>query len=90
MKADLAIYINMLGVPGQCKSVALMLGYKLDFSCCADKEGFRRDSHICMYTYIHYIHMHTYNYNTVYEKMLVGEFLANHTSTVKAIENLVS
>ena len=26
MNADLAIYINMLDVPGQCKSVALMLG----------------------------------------------------------------
>ena len=46
VKADLAIYINMLGVPGQYKSVALMLGYKLDFSWCADKDGFRRDSHI--------------------------------------------
>ena len=30
MKADLAIYINMPGVPGQYKSVALTLGYKLD------------------------------------------------------------
>ena len=46
MKADLAIYINMLGVPGQYKSVALMLCFKLDFSCCANKNGFRRDSHI--------------------------------------------
>ena len=36
----------MLGVPGQCKSVALMLDYKLDFSCCANKDSFRRDSHI--------------------------------------------
>ena len=49
MKADLAIYINMLGVPGQYKSVALMLGYKLDSSCCANRDGFRRDSHICTY-----------------------------------------
>ena len=39
----------MLSVPGQYKSVALMLDYKLDFSCCANKDGFRRDSHIyCM------------------------------------------
>ena len=30
----------MLGVPGQYKSVALMLAYKLDFSCCANKDGF--------------------------------------------------
>ena len=44
VKADLAIYINMLGVPGQCKSVgcvALMLGYKLDFIC-ANKDSFHR------------------------------------------------
>ena len=47
MKADMVIYINMLCVPGQYKSVALMLGYKFDFSCCANKDGFRRDSHIC-------------------------------------------
>ena len=46
MKADLAIYIDMHDAPGQYKSVALMLGYKLDFSCCANRDGFRRDSHI--------------------------------------------
>ena len=46
VKAELAIYIKMLGVPGKYKSVALMLGYKLNFSCCASKDGFRRDSHI--------------------------------------------
>ena len=44
VKADLAICINMLGVPGQCKSVALMLGYKLDFSCCVNKS--QRQSHL--------------------------------------------
>ena len=32
----------MLGVPGQYKSV---LGYKLGFSCCANKDSFHRDSH---------------------------------------------
>ena len=36
----------MLGVPGQYKNAALMLGYKLDFSCYANKDGFCRDSHI--------------------------------------------
>ena len=46
VKADLAIYISKLGVPGQYKSVALMLGHKSDFSCCANKDGFRTDSHI--------------------------------------------
>ena len=45
VKADLAIYINMLGVPGQYKSVSLMLGYNLDFSCYANKDGFHRNSH---------------------------------------------
>ena len=48
VKAGLAVYINMLGVPGQYKSVVFMLGYKLDFSCCANKDGFRRDSHKCI------------------------------------------
>ena len=53
VKADLAIYINMLGVPGQYKSVALMLDYELDFSCCANKDGFRRDrSHILRTPYL--------------------------------------
>ena len=46
MKADLAVYIDMHGAPGQYKSVGLMLGYKLDCSCCANRNGFRRDSHI--------------------------------------------
>ena len=48
----------MLGVPRQYKSVAIMLGYKLDFNCCANKDGFHRDSYIYSY--------HTYNF-----KMLV-------------------
>ena len=38
----------MLGVPGQYKSVVLMLGYKLDFSC-ANKDSFHRDSHILIF-----------------------------------------
>ena len=36
----------MLGVPRQYLSVALMLSYKLDFSCCADMDGFPWPSHI--------------------------------------------
>ena len=41
-EADLAIYINMLGVPGQYKSVEA-----INFiSCCPNKDGFCRDSHI--------------------------------------------
>ena len=45
MKADLAIYTHVLGVPGQYESVALMLSHKMDFNCCANRDGFRRDSH---------------------------------------------
>ena len=29
----------MLGVPGQYKSVALMLSHKMDFDCCANRDG---------------------------------------------------
>ena len=36
----------MLGVPGQYESVALMLSHKMDFNCCADRDGFRKSSHI--------------------------------------------
>ena len=51
MKADLAIYTHVLGVPGQYESVALMLSHKMDFNCCANRDGFRTDSHICISTY---------------------------------------
>ena len=47
MKADLAIYIHVLGVPGQYESVALMLSHKMNFNCCANRDSFRTDSHIC-------------------------------------------
>ena len=42
------LFINMLGVHGQYKIVALMLGYNLNFSCCVNKDGFRGDSHKCV------------------------------------------
>ena len=45
MKADLAIYTHVLGVPGQYESVALRLGHKMDFNSCANKDGFRKSSH---------------------------------------------
>ena len=51
MKADLAIYTHVLGVPGQYESIALMLSHKMDFNCCANRDGFRRDSHICIQSY---------------------------------------
>ena len=46
MKADLAIYTHVLGVPGQYESVALMLSHKMDFNCCVNRDGFRNSSHI--------------------------------------------
>ena len=36
----------MLGVPGQYKSVALMLSHNMDFNCCANRDGFHKSSHI--------------------------------------------
>ena len=44
VKADLAIYTHVLGVPGQYKSVALMLSHKMDFNCCAYRDGFCKSS----------------------------------------------
>ena len=46
MKADLAIHTHVLGVPGQYERVALMLRYKMDFNCCANRDGFRKSSNI--------------------------------------------
>ena len=48
MKADLAIYTRVLGVPRQYESVALMLSHKnlMDFNCCANRESFCKSSHI--------------------------------------------
>ena len=45
MKADLAIYTHVLGVPGQYESVALVLTHKIDFNCCANRDGFCKSSH---------------------------------------------
>ena len=42
----MAIYTHVLGVPGQYESVALMLSHKMDFNCCANRDGFHTDSHI--------------------------------------------
>ena len=69
MKADLPIYTHVLGVPGQYESVALMLSHKMDFNCCANRDGFRKSSHICTITFTHtlstaltimYDHVHMY------------------------------
>ena len=48
MKADLAIYTHVFGVPGQYVSVALMLSHKMNFNCCANRDGFCKSSHICL------------------------------------------
>ena len=45
-KAPCAIYTHVLGVPVQYESVALMLSHKIDFSCYANRDGFRKSSHI--------------------------------------------
>ena len=42
MKADLAIYTHVLGVAGQYECGALMLNHKMDFNCCANRDGFRK------------------------------------------------
>ena len=47
MKADLAIYTHVLGVPGQYESVALMLSHIMDFNC-ANRDGFHKSSHLRM------------------------------------------
>ena len=31
-----------------------MLSHKMDFNCCANRDGFRRDSHIYIYIIIKY------------------------------------
>ena len=36
VKADLAIYSHIVDASGQCTSVSLILGFKLDFSSCAN------------------------------------------------------
>ena len=46
MKADLAAYTHVFGVPGQYESVALMLSHKMDFNCCANRDSFCKSSHI--------------------------------------------
>ena len=46
MKADLVIYTHVFGMPGQYESVALMLSHKMDFNCCANRDGFCKSSHI--------------------------------------------
>ena len=45
VKAYLAIYTHVLGVPGQYESVGLMLSHKMDFNCYANRDDFHKSSH---------------------------------------------
>ena len=47
VKADLAIYSPIVGMPGQWENVATMLNIKLDFCCCDNSVGFCKPSHNC-------------------------------------------
>ena len=46
MKAYLTTYTQVLGVPRQYESVALMLKHKMDFYCCANRDSFCKSNHI--------------------------------------------
>ena len=70
MKADLAIYTHVLGVPGQYKSVALMLSHKMDFKCCANRDGFCNSSHISVCAYM-YVCMYVCTYVRMYGCMYI-------------------
>ena len=45
VKADLAIYSHVVDASGQCMSVSLILGFKLDLSSCANWYSFCKSSH---------------------------------------------
>ena len=59
VKADLAIYSHIVDASGQCMSVSLMLGFKLDFSSYAIWDGFVNPvtykvvTHMCIYSMMH-------------------------------------
>ena len=53
VKADLAIYTHVLGMPGQYESVALMLSHKMNFYYCANRDGFHKSSHIYYMPYVY-------------------------------------
>ena len=46
VKADLNIYSHVVDASGQCMSVALTLGFNLDFGSCDVLVGFCKYSHI--------------------------------------------
>ena len=62
MKADLVIYTHVLGVPGQYESVALMLSHKMDFKCCANRDGLCKSSHIKRNKYKMYVASYSNQY----------------------------
>ena len=46
VKADLAIYGQVVDASGQCMSISLILGFNLDFSSCDNLVGFCKSSHV--------------------------------------------
>ena len=63
VKADLAIYSKVLDVSGQCMSISLILFIKLDFSSCANWDGFCKSSHIVCESGWHTQQIHVYGHN---------------------------
>ena len=59
MKADLAIYAHVLAVPGQYESVALMLSYKMNFHCRANRSSFCKSSHVLHMVLVLYCYAYT-------------------------------
>ena len=45
------LHTHVLGVPGQYESVALMLSHKMDFNCCANRDGFHKSSQILRFSW---------------------------------------
>ena len=70
MKADLAIYTHVLGVPGQYESVALMFNHKIDFNCCANRDSFCNPV-----TYYIYIRNKQHTYDCTQSYVLGGPTL---------------
>ena len=47
VKADLAIYSQVVDVRGQCMTESLILGHNLDFNSCDIMVDFHKSSHNC-------------------------------------------
>ena len=85
MKADLAIYTHVLDVPGQYESVALMLSHKMDFNCCANRDGFRKSSH--KYLMIMWCSILIANFLTFHKMKMLG--WAYKTAYIMVVTNAI-